>query len=226
MPEKAKHYGITTKLDQEVDPAEGLVLQYELKLSEGLTCGGAYLKYLTATPDFSPADLTDGTPYSIMFGPDKCGATNKVRCAQLSSQSQACLRFVGDYTLCRALPCCCPVCFAAIISAFTACVDKHLESLRVARTDPACLHPQVHLILRHKAPNGTIEEKHLKFPPSVELDKGTHVYTAILYPSNNSYVPRADLAPQVCYASNPALLETPSSPLLLELQSELGLTCV
>ena len=48
---------------------------------------------------------------------------------------------------------------------------------------------QVHLILRHKAPNGTIEEKHLKFPPSVELDKGTHVYTAILYPSNNSCAP-------------------------------------
>jgi len=44
----------------------------------------------------------------------------------------------------------------------------------------------VHLILRHRAPNGTFEEKHLKFPPSVELDKGTHVYTAILYPSNNS----------------------------------------
>ncbi|KAK9831361.1 hypothetical protein WJX81_005717 [Elliptochloris bilobata] len=127
VPEKAKHYGITTKLDTEVDPADGLVLQYELKLSEGLTCGGAYLKYLTATPDFDPADLTDGTPYSIMFGPDKCGATNKV-----------------------------------------------------------------HLILRHKAPNGTIEEKHLKFPPSVELDKGTHVYTAILYPSNNSYAVLVD----------------------------------
>ena len=89
VPEKAKHYGITTKLDQEVDPAEGLVLQYELKLSEGLTCGGAYLKYLTATPDFNPADLTDGTPYSIMFGPDKCGATNKVRCAQLLSHSRS-----------------------------------------------------------------------------------------------------------------------------------------
>ena len=79
MPEKAKHYGLTTKLGTEIDPADGLVLQYELKLSEGLTCGGAYLKYLTATPDFDPADLTDGTPYSIMFGPDKCGATNKVR---------------------------------------------------------------------------------------------------------------------------------------------------
>ena len=79
MPEKAKHYGLTTKLDTEIDPADGLVLQYELKLSEGLTCGGAYLKYLTATPGFDPADLTDGTPYSIMFGPDKCGATNKAR---------------------------------------------------------------------------------------------------------------------------------------------------
>ena len=79
VPEKAKHYGLTTKLGSEIDPADGLVLQYELKLSEGLTCGGAYLKYLTATPDFDPADLTDGTPYSIMFGPDKCGATNKAR---------------------------------------------------------------------------------------------------------------------------------------------------
>jgi len=48
---------------------------------------------------------------------------------------------------------------------------------------------QVHLILRHQAPNGSFEEKHLKFPPSVELDKGTHVYTAILYPSNNSCAP-------------------------------------
>jgi len=90
VPEKAKHYGLTTKLPTEVDPADGLVLQYELKLSEGLTCGGAYLKFLTATPDFDPADLTDGTPYSIMFGPDKCGATNKARARSPMSGMCAC----------------------------------------------------------------------------------------------------------------------------------------
>ncbi len=55
------------------------MLQYELKLTDGLTCGGAYLKFLTATADFDPAELTDGTPYTVMFGPDKCGSTNKVR---------------------------------------------------------------------------------------------------------------------------------------------------
>ena len=43
---------------------------------------------------------------------------------------------------------------------------------------------QVHLILRHKSPKGVIEEKHLKSPPLVLLDKKTHVYTAIIKPDN------------------------------------------
>ncbi|KAI8869943.1 Calreticulin/calnexin, partial [Ramicandelaber brevisporus] len=55
-----------------------LVVQYEVKLQNGLDCGGAYLK-LVSQPDNleSPADLaldqfSDKTPYTIMFGPDKC----------------------------------------------------------------------------------------------------------------------------------------------------------
>ena len=43
---------------------------------------------------------------------------------------------------------------------------------------------QVHLILRHKSPKGVTEEKHLKSPPLVLLDKKTHVYTAIIKPDN------------------------------------------
>ena len=43
---------------------------------------------------------------------------------------------------------------------------------------------QVHLILRHKKPNGDIEEKHLDAPPAVNLDKLTHVYTAIIDTDN------------------------------------------
>ena len=78
VPEKAKHYGLVSPLGEPIDPSKGLVLQYELKLQDGLTCGGAYMKFLTATPDFEPDSLEDGTPYSIMFGPDKCGTTNKV----------------------------------------------------------------------------------------------------------------------------------------------------
>ena len=44
----------------------------------------------------------------------------------------------------------------------------------------------MHLILRHASPNGTIEEKHLKAPPTFPLDKKTHVYTVVLR-SDNTY---------------------------------------
>jgi calnexin len=43
---------------------------------------------------------------------------------------------------------------------------------------------QVHFIIRHTNPKGGVEEKHLKLPPLVEQDKGTHVYTAILKSDN------------------------------------------
>ena len=53
--------------------------------------------------------------------------------------------------------------------------------------------PQVHLILRHKSPKtGKIEEKHLQAPPFVESDSKTHVYTAVLRASNNSYTVLVD----------------------------------
>jgi calnexin len=79
VPHKARHYGISVALPEPVDPSQGVVLQYDLKLpSAGLTCGGAYLKYVTADPSFTPETLHDATPYTVMFGPDKCGATNKV----------------------------------------------------------------------------------------------------------------------------------------------------
>lgn len=121
--EKARHYGIATALPEVTDPSEGLVLQYDLKLTDGLTCGGAYMKFLTADADIKFDELNENSTYSVMFGPDKCGSTNKV-----------------------------------------------------------------HLIMRHKSPKtGEIEEKHLMSPPIVPLDDRTHVYTAILYPTNNSY---------------------------------------
>ncbi|KAG7670193.1 hypothetical protein Ndes2526A_g06526 [Nannochloris sp. 'desiccata'] len=77
--EKAKHYGISTKLPTPVNPAnDPLVLQFDVKLSDGLSCGGAYMKFVTADKSFTPSGLVDSTPYTIMFGPDKCGLTNKV----------------------------------------------------------------------------------------------------------------------------------------------------
>ncbi|KAJ3351554.1 hypothetical protein HDU83_008818 [Entophlyctis luteolus] len=54
------------------------VAQYEVKLQNGLECGGAYMKLLTYDPEFEPEKFSDKSPYTIMFGPDRCGTTNKV----------------------------------------------------------------------------------------------------------------------------------------------------
>lgn len=77
IPEKARKYGmsaVVSGLESMTD--KSFVLQYEVKLEQGMTCGGAYVK-LPRT-DFDPKELTGSTPYSIMFGPDKCGSTDKV----------------------------------------------------------------------------------------------------------------------------------------------------
>jgi len=75
----AAHSAIAAKFDQPIDPkGKTLVVQYEVKFQTGLECGGAYLKLLTHDPKFNANDLTDKTPYTIMFGPDKCGGSNKV----------------------------------------------------------------------------------------------------------------------------------------------------
>ena len=58
--------------------AGGLVIQYELQLKNKLQCGGAYLKLLTASDALSHDGFKAETPYTIMFGPDRCGTTNKV----------------------------------------------------------------------------------------------------------------------------------------------------
>ena len=83
VPEKARRYAVSTRLPNPVDPADGLVLQYEVKYSEGVTCGGAYLKFFTEDPDFDPTELTNSSPYSVMFGPDKWGAPTRVDSDQL-----------------------------------------------------------------------------------------------------------------------------------------------
>jgi calnexin len=54
-------------------------IRYEVKLQSGLECGGAYMKLLTVSEKGIHAEeFSDKTPYTIMFGPDKCGSTNKV----------------------------------------------------------------------------------------------------------------------------------------------------
>lgn len=78
--EKAHNYAIAAELPKPVDPkVDTLVLQYDVRLQSGLECGGAYLKFLMPQEaGWTPSQFKDDSPYSIMFGPDKCGATNKV----------------------------------------------------------------------------------------------------------------------------------------------------
>lgn len=73
---KAKHAAIAARLTKPFTFTENkdLVVQYEVTMQEGQECGGAYIKLLSADPESE--DLTkfnDKTPYTIMFGPDKCG---------------------------------------------------------------------------------------------------------------------------------------------------------
>lgn len=78
IPVKARRYALSSKVSgfEDMD-AKDLVLQYEVKLDQGMTCGGAYLKLPTAA-DFDPTKFDGSATYSVMFGPDKCGATDKV----------------------------------------------------------------------------------------------------------------------------------------------------
>ncbi|KAI8529308.1 hypothetical protein RHMOL_Rhmol12G0215300 [Rhododendron molle] len=78
--EKAKKYAIVKELDEPVKLKDGtIVLQFETRFQNGLECGGAYLKYLRPQDaGWTAKGFDNESPYSIMFGPDKCGATNKV----------------------------------------------------------------------------------------------------------------------------------------------------
>ncbi|KAK3443437.1 hypothetical protein EUGRSUZ_B03570 [Eucalyptus grandis] len=78
--EKARKYAIVKELDEIVSLKDGTIaLQYEVRLQNGLECGGAYLKYLRPQDaGWKVKEFDNDSPYTIMFGPDKCGSTNKV----------------------------------------------------------------------------------------------------------------------------------------------------
>ena len=80
MVDKAKHHAIAAKLEKPFQPADGkpLVFQYEVKFQSEMGCGGAYVKLLSADAESDFAKFHDKTPYTIMFGPDRCGADEKL----------------------------------------------------------------------------------------------------------------------------------------------------
>jgi calnexin len=79
LAQQAKNYAVSAKFPSVVEFGEDdFVVQYEVRLQEGLDCGGAYIKLLKDEADLDLKAIKDDTPYTIMFGPDKCGTTNKV----------------------------------------------------------------------------------------------------------------------------------------------------
>jgi calnexin len=75
----AAHHAISAKFPKKIDnKGKTLVVQYEVKLQNGLECGGAYMKLLRDNKALHQDEFSNASPYVVMFGPDKCGTTNKV----------------------------------------------------------------------------------------------------------------------------------------------------
>jgi len=76
---KAKHSAISAPLDRPFNfNNKPLIVQYDVTFQNGQECGGAYIKLLMQETGLRLSQFTDRTPYSIMFGPDKCGNDHKL----------------------------------------------------------------------------------------------------------------------------------------------------
>ncbi|XP_010160784.1 calmegin, partial [Antrostomus carolinensis] len=75
----AKHHAISAMLTKAfIFDNKPLIIQYEVNFQEGIDCGGAYIKLLSSSDDLNLEYFFDKTPYTIMFGPDKCGEDYKL----------------------------------------------------------------------------------------------------------------------------------------------------
>lgn len=94
---KAKHAAISAPLDRPFTFTDKpLIVQYDVTFQNGQECGGAYIKLLTQETGLRLSQFTDRTPYTIMFGPDKCGNDHKVPTCYYSCASL--FRFVRSNT--------------------------------------------------------------------------------------------------------------------------------
>ncbi|KAI1317726.1 hypothetical protein EDD11_007900 [Mortierella claussenii] len=76
----AAHHTISAAIPQPIDNTnKTLVVQYEVKAQNGLVCSKVYMKLLTDSGEgIQSKEFSNKTPYTIMFGPDQCGVTDKV----------------------------------------------------------------------------------------------------------------------------------------------------
>ncbi|OHT01537.1 Calnexin like protein [Tritrichomonas foetus] len=79
MSTENSYYGLSTKFPEPLDVTDKtLVVQYEIRFEDTIECGGAYIKLYSKENFDTPSTVSNETRYVIMFGPDKCGDTNKV----------------------------------------------------------------------------------------------------------------------------------------------------
>ncbi|KAK8921812.1 Calreticulin-1 [Platanthera zijinensis] len=69
------HYAISAEFPEFSNKDKTLVFQFSVKHEQKLNCGGGYMKLINDT--INQQTFGAHTPYSIMFGPDICGDTNK-----------------------------------------------------------------------------------------------------------------------------------------------------
>lgn len=75
----SQRHGISAVFPKVLDNTnKKLIVQYEVTSNYKWECGGAYIKLFTynESSPFDPKTLNGNTPYTIMFGPDKCGTTS------------------------------------------------------------------------------------------------------------------------------------------------------
>jgi len=73
--EDSKFFGISAAFDSFSNAGKDLIVQYQAKYEKDVECGGGYLKLGPKMDDLTK--FGDPTPYNIMFGPDKCGYTER-----------------------------------------------------------------------------------------------------------------------------------------------------
>merc|ERR1719487_1287214 len=92
LKEPNRMYGVAAEIKPPFKLDEKLVVQYESTLTDGLTCGGAYIKLLESPVDTSKFD--NESPYVLMFGthlePKLIGART---CTRRSSMETTLLLF-------------------------------------------------------------------------------------------------------------------------------------
>jgi len=71
----SRHYGYSTKITPFDSTGKPLVIQFSVRHEQLIDCGGGYIKLFAE--DLDQKKLGPDTPFSIMFGPDICGAPTR-----------------------------------------------------------------------------------------------------------------------------------------------------